>query len=64
MASQRQRVRSGLVVAQVALALLLLAAAGLTLKSFRNAQNAPLGFDPEDILVGRRLVAKSALRHR
>jgi len=48
---QRQRVRSGLVVAQVALALLLLAAAGLTLKSFRNAQNAPLGFNPEDILV-------------
>jgi putative ABC transport system permease protein len=48
---QRQRVRSGLVVAQVALALLLLAAAGLTLQSFRNAQNAPLGFNPEDILV-------------
>jgi putative ABC transport system permease protein len=48
---QRQRVRSGLVVAQVALALLLLAGAGLTLKSFRNAQNAPLGFNPEDILV-------------
>jgi len=48
---QRQRVRSGLVVAQVALALLLLAGAGLTLKSFCNAQNAPLGFNPEDILV-------------
>ena len=48
---QRQRVRSGLVVAQVALALLLLAGAGLTLKSFLNAQNAPLGFNPEDILV-------------
>ena len=48
---QRQRVRSGLVVAQVALALLLLAGAGLTLKSFRNAQDAPLGFNSEDILV-------------
>jgi putative ABC transport system permease protein len=48
---QRQRVRSGLVVAQVALALLLLTSAGLTLKSFRNAQNAPLGFNPENILV-------------
>jgi putative ABC transport system permease protein len=46
-----QRVRSGLVVAQVALALLLLLGAGLTLKSFRNAQNAPLGFNPENILV-------------
>jgi putative ABC transport system permease protein len=49
--AQRQRVRSGLVVAQVALALLLLAGAGLTLKSFRNAQNAALGFNPENILV-------------
>jgi putative ABC transport system permease protein len=49
--AQRQRVRSGLVVAQVALALLLLAGAGLTLKSFRNAQNTPLGFNPENILV-------------
>jgi len=48
---RRQRVRSGLVVAQVALALLLLLGAGLTLKSFRNAQNAPLGFNPENILV-------------
>jgi putative ABC transport system permease protein len=49
--AQRQRVRSGLVVAQVALALLLLLGAGLTLKSFRNAQNAALGFNPENILV-------------
>jgi putative ABC transport system permease protein len=49
--TQRQRVRSGLVVAQVALALLLLLGAGLTLKSFRNAQNALLGFNPENILV-------------
>ena len=48
---QRQRVRSGLVVAQVALALLLLLGAGLTLKSFRNAQDASLGFDPENILL-------------
>jgi putative ABC transport system permease protein len=49
--TQRQRVRSGLVVAQVALALLLLLGAGLTLKSFRNAQNASLGFNAENILV-------------
>ena len=57
--AQRQRVRSGLVVAQVALALLLLAGAGLTLKSFRNAQNAPLGFNPENILVADLLLPKS-----
>ena len=49
--ARHQRVRSGLVVAQVALALVLLLGAGLTLKSFRNAQNAPLGFNPENILV-------------
>jgi putative ABC transport system permease protein len=56
---QRQRVRSGLVVAQVALALLLLAGAGLTLKSFRNAQNTPLGFNPENILVADVLLPKT-----
>ena len=48
---QRQRARSALVIAQVALALLLLAGAGLTLKSFRNAQNAPLGFEERNTLT-------------
>ncbi len=56
--AQRQRVRSGLVVAQVALALLLLAGAGLTLESFRNAQRAPLGFNPENTLVADVLLPK------
>ncbi|HEY2124461.1 MAG TPA: ABC transporter permease [Chthoniobacterales bacterium] len=46
----RQRARSMLVVSQVALALVLLAAAGLTLQSFWHAQRAPLGFDPSNIL--------------
>ena len=57
--AQRQRIRSGLVVAQVALALLLLAGAGLTLKSFHNAQNARLGFKPENILVADVLLPKA-----
>jgi putative ABC transport system permease protein len=56
---ERQRVRSGLVVAQVALALLLLAGSGLTLESFRNAQSVPLGFNPEDILVADVLLPKA-----
>ena len=47
----RQRIRAILVVAQMALALILLAAAGLTLKSFWRAQNAPLGFDPHGVLT-------------
>lgn len=46
----RQRGRAALVVTQVALALVLLAAAGLTLKSFWRAQQAPLGFDPHGVL--------------
>ena len=47
----RQRARSALVVTQVALAVILLAGAGLTLKSFWRAQNAPLNFDPQNILL-------------
>ncbi len=47
----RQRARGALVVIQVALALVLLAGAGLTLKSFWRSQNAPLGFEPHDILM-------------
>ena len=47
----RQRARGALVVTQVALALVLLAGAGLTLKSFWRSQNAPLGFEPDGILT-------------
>ncbi|MBV9618075.1 MAG: ABC transporter permease [Verrucomicrobia bacterium] len=47
----RQRMRSGLVITQVALAIVLLAGAGLTLKSFWHAQNAPLGFNPHGIVT-------------
>jgi putative ABC transport system permease protein len=46
----RQRMRSGLVITQVALAIVLLAGAGLTLKSFWHAQNAPLGFEPRGVV--------------
>jgi putative ABC transport system permease protein len=47
----KQRARAGLVITQVALALVLLAAGGLMLKSFWHAQQAPLGFDPRNILT-------------
>ena len=43
--------RAALVVTQVALAVVLLAAGGLMLKSFWNAEQAPLGFDPRNILT-------------
>jgi putative ABC transport system permease protein len=49
----RQRTRSILVVAQVALAVVLLSAAGLTLKSFHRAQEVPLGFNPFGVLTMR-----------
>ena len=47
----RQRARGVLVVTQVALALVLLAGAGLALKSFWRSENASLGFEPDGILT-------------
>ena len=49
--ASKQRARAGLVITQVALAVVLLAAGGLMLKSFWRAQQAPLGFDPRNILT-------------
>jgi putative ABC transport system permease protein len=49
--AQGQHARSLLVIAQVALAVVLLAAAGLTLKSFWRSQQVPLGFDPRGVLT-------------
>jgi putative ABC transport system permease protein len=48
---RQQRARSVLVVTQVALAVVLLAGAGLTLKSFWRAQQAPINFDPTNLLT-------------
>jgi putative ABC transport system permease protein len=48
---RRHRARAMLVVTQVALAVILLAGAGLTLKSFWRAQQEPLGFEPRGILT-------------
>jgi putative ABC transport system permease protein len=59
--AQRQRARSILVVAQVALAVVLLTAAGLTLKSFWRSQQVPLGFNPRGVLTMR--VALPSVRY-
>ncbi|HEV2840928.1 MAG TPA: ABC transporter permease [Chthoniobacterales bacterium] len=48
-----RRSRDLLVVAEVALTLVLLSAAGLVLKSFANARNLGLGFDPHLLLSAR-----------
>jgi predicted permease len=45
----RGRLRSGLVVAQVAVSLLLLVGAGLVTRSFDAARRADLGFDPNQV---------------
>ncbi len=48
-----QRVRNGLVVAEVALALVLLVGAGLTLRSFLKLQATDIGMDPSHTLTFR-----------
>lgn len=45
------RVRSGLVIAQVALSLTLLAGAGLLARSFNNLSNVRPGFEPDNLLT-------------
>lgn len=45
------RVRNGLVVSQVAMALVLLVGAGLLIRSFQRLNAADLGFDPEGVLT-------------
>src|SRR4029079_4685824 len=48
-----RRSRDLLVIAEVALTLVLLSAAGLVLKSFANARSLGLGFDPHLLLSAR-----------
>jgi putative ABC transport system permease protein len=45
------RLREGLVIAEIALTLVLLAGGGLLIKSLIALQHAPLGFHPEHVLV-------------
>jgi predicted permease len=47
----RQRLRSALVVAQVAVAIVVLASAGLFLRSLQHAGDARLGFDADRLLL-------------
>ncbi len=47
----RGRLQGGLVIAQVALALVLLTGAGLMIRSFQRVQEVPLGFDPQGVLM-------------
>ncbi len=55
--AQGRRFRSALVVSEVALSLILLAAAGLTLRSFVHLLGDDLGLDPESVLTMRVLLS-------
>ena len=49
--SGHARLRSGLVVAEIAVALILLTASGLLLRSFSKMRNVDLGYNPDHVLV-------------
>jgi putative ABC transport system permease protein len=49
----RLNLQSGLVVAEIALALVLFIGGGLMVKGFRELRSSPLGFDAADVLTAR-----------
>ncbi|RPJ64336.1 MAG: FtsX-like permease family protein, partial [Acidobacteria bacterium] len=57
-----QRARKTLVVAQVALALVMLVSAALIVRSFAGLRQANLGFDPEGVATGRVALAGAGYR--
>jgi predicted permease len=48
----QHRMRSGLVVAEIAIALVLLVGAGLCVKGLRQARQIDFGFSPDHVLIG------------
>jgi putative ABC transport system permease protein len=60
----RARTRRGLVVAQTALAFMLLVGAGLLFRSALNVQRADLGYDPAGVLTSMLRIEDAAEAHR
>jgi len=48
-----RRLQGGLVIAEIALALVLLVCAGLAIESFRQLSQTPLGFTPQNVLMAQ-----------
>jgi putative ABC transport system permease protein len=59
----RHRLRSLLVVSEIALALVLLVSAGLMVRGFQNLANEEMGFDRSHVLTFRISLAKSTYSH-
>ena len=59
---RQQRVRAALVTGEVALAVVLLAGAGLLLRTFANLFQVKLGFEPEQVLTMRLFLTDEAPR--
>lgn len=57
---RRHRILDGLVVAEVAMALVLLTGAGLLIKSFWRLQNESPGFDPDRVLTAQVVLSGSS----
>ena len=60
MGTVRDRLRAGLVVAEIALALILLNGAGLLVRSAIQLDRTPIGFDPSGVLAARLALPASA----
>jgi len=59
-----RRVRSGLIVVEIAMALVLLVGAGLLVRSFVALETTPLGFEPHGLMAFDVLLGPSAGRER
>lgn len=60
----QQRLRSGFVIAQVALSLLLLVISGILIRNLRALLNTPLGFEPSRILTTAIQLSPGEYEHR
>ena len=61
---ERHALRDGIVIAQVAMAVVLMTASGLLVRSYQQLRSTDPGFDPRGVLVGADFSGQSGLRRR